>query len=160
METYEYKPIGIIHSKYKQKEGVPIQGALSKNSKGRIDLFPEYKEGLRDIDGFSHIFLIYHFHLANRYSLLNKPFLDDVEHGIFSIRGPNRPNPIGISIVKLEKVEDNKLYIDEVDIIDETPLLDIKPYISEFDVRKNTRGGWIKNKLDNEKKHYSDNRFC
>jgi tRNA-Thr(GGU) m(6)t(6)A37 methyltransferase TsaA len=160
MEIYKYKPIGIIHSNYQKKEGVPIRGALSKNSKGWIELFPEYKDGLKDLDGFSHIILIYHFHLSNGYSLLSKPFLDNVEHGIFAIRAPKRPNHIGISVVKLKKVEENKLFIDEVDIIDETPLLDIKPYISKFDVRRNTKSGWIKNKLVDRNKHHSDNRFC
>ena len=160
MKNYSYEPIGIIHSEYKQKEGVPIQGVLSKESKGWIEIFPEFKEGLKDIDGFSHIFLIYCFHLSKGYSLLTKPFLENKKHGIFATRAPKRPNPIGISVVKLEKNKDNKLYINEVDIIDGTPLLDIKPYISKFDARDNTKMGWVKNKLDNKDNHYSDNRFC
>ena len=160
MKNYNYKPIGIIHSEYKQKEGVPIQGVLSKRSKGWIDIFPEFEEGLKDIDGFSHIFLIYCFHLSKGYSLLTKPFLEDKEHGVFATRAPKRPNPIGISVVKLEKSENNKLYISEVDIIDGTPLLDIKPYISKFDARDNTKMGWVKNKLNNKNNHHSDNRFC
>ncbi len=159
MENYQYKPVGIIHSKYKKKEGVPIQGVLSKDSKGWIEIFPEYKDGLIDLDVFSHIFLIYQFHLSKGYSLLTKPFLEDKEHGIFATRAPKRPNPIGISIVKLEKIEENKLYIDEVDIIDGTPLLDIKPFIPEFDSRENTNVGWIGSKLKNKDRHISDNRF-
>ena len=160
MKNYIYKPIGIIHSEYKQKEGVPIQGVLSKRSKGWIEIFPEFEKGLKDIDGFSHIFLIYCFHLSKGYSLLIKPFLEDKEHGVFATRAPKRPNPIGISVVKLEKNEDNKLYISEVDIIDGTPLLDIKPYVSKFDARDNTKMGWVKNKLNNKDNHHSDNRFC
>ena len=160
MKNYNYRPIGIIHSEYKQKEGVPIQGILSKESKGWVEIFPEFKKGLKDIDGFSHIFLIYCFHLSKGYSLLTKPFLENKKHGIFATRAPKRPNPIGISVVKLEKNKDNKLYINEVDIIDGTPLLDIKPYISKFDARDNAKMGWVKNKLDNKDNHYSDNRFC
>ncbi|MBN2250993.1 MAG: tRNA (N6-threonylcarbamoyladenosine(37)-N6)-methyltransferase TrmO [Candidatus Altiarchaeota archaeon] len=159
MENYQYKSIGIIHSKYKKKKGVPIQGVLSKDSKGWMELFPEYKEGLKDLDGFSHIFLIYQFHLSKGYSLLTKPFLEDAEHGIFATRAPKRPNPIGISIVKLEKIEENKLYIDEVDIIDGTPLLDIKPFIPEFDSRDSITVGWIESKLEHKDKHISDDRF-
>lgn len=159
MKNYSYKSIGIIHSEYKQKEGVPIQGILSERSKGWIEIFPEFKEGLKDIDGFSHIFLIYCFHLSKGYSLLTKPFLEDKEHGVFATRAPKRPNPIGISVVKLEKSEENKLYIKEVDIIDGTPLLDIKPYISKFDARDNTKMGWVKNKLNNKNNHHSDDRF-
>jgi tRNA-Thr(GGU) m(6)t(6)A37 methyltransferase TsaA len=159
MENYQYKPIGIIHSKYKKKKGVPIQGTLSKSSKGRIKIFPEFKDGLKDLDGFSHIFLIYQFHLSKGYSLLIKPFLEDKEHGLFATRAPRRPNPIGISIVKLKKIKDNKLYIDEVDIIDGTPLLDIKPFIPDFDSRKNITVGWIEGKLKHKDKYISDNRF-
>lgn len=154
-----YQPIGIIHSDYKQKEGVPIQGALSKNSRGRVEVFPEYKDGLKDLEGFSHIILVYHFHLAKEYYLLSKPFLENEEHGIFAIRAPKRPNPIGISVVKLEKIVDNALYISEVDIIDGTPLLDIKPYVSRFDVRTNTRDGWLTKRLKHTKEHKSDDRY-
>ena len=159
MENYQYQPIGIIYSKYKQKEGVPIQGVLSCDSKGWIEIFSEYKDGLKDLEGFSHIFLIYPFHLSKGYSLLTKPFLEDNKHGVFATRAPKRPNSIGLSIVKLDKIEDNKLYVNEVDIIDKTPLLDIKPYVSEFDFRNNSKIGWIKNKLGNKNKHYSDKRF-
>lgn len=154
-----YKPIGIIHSDYKQKEGVPIQGALSKNSRGKVEVFPEYQPGLKDIEGFSHIILLYHFHLSEAYSLLTKTFLDDEEHGIFACRAPRRPNPIGISVVKLKKIVDNTLYITEADIIDGTPLLDIKPYVSKFDVRTNTKDGWLTERLKDNEKHRSDNRF-
>ena len=147
MRKVVYRPIGTIHSDYKQREGVPIQGVLSKDSKGRVEVFPEYQPGLKDLERFSHIILVYHFHLSEGYSLLRKPFLEDEEHGIFAIRAPERPNPIGISVVKLERIIDNILYISEVDIIDGTPLLDIKPYVSKFDVRTNTRDGWLTERL-------------
>lgn len=116
-----YKPIGVIHSGYKQREGVPIQGALLPDSRGRVEVFPKYQKGLKDIGGFSHIILLYHFHLARGYHLLDKPYLEDEKHGIFSIRGPRRPNPIGFSIVKLERRVNNILYVSEVDIMDGTP---------------------------------------
>ena len=152
-------PIGIIHSNYKQPEGVPIQGSISKNSKGWVEVFPKYQAGLKDLDGFSHIFLIFHFHLSEGYSLLAKPFMDDIERGVFSIRAPKRPNQIGLSVVGLEKIIDNKLYISGVDIIDNTPLLDIKPYISKIDSRTNTTDGWIADKLASNHEHLSDDRF-
>jgi tRNA (adenine37-N6)-methyltransferase len=159
MQNYQYNPIGIIHSRYQNKAGVPIQGALSKESRGWIELFFKYTKGLKDLDGFSHIFLIYQFHLSKDYLLLTKPFLEDEEHGVFATRAPKRPNPIGISIVKLERIEENKLYIGEVDIIDKTPLLDIKPFVPEFDSRKDVAIGWMKGRLKHKDKHISDNRF-
>jgi len=159
MKRICYKPIGLIHSDYKEIDGMPIQGAFSKNSSGWVEIFPEYQAGLTDLDGFSHIFLIYHFHLSSGYSLLTKPFLDDKAHGIFSIRAPKRPNPIGLSVVKLEKIIENKLYITEVDMIDNTPLLDIKPYVSKVDSRENTRSGWATDKMENIQKYLSDERF-
>jgi len=159
MHQIKYKPIGLIHSDYKEKEGVPIQGALAKNSKGTVEVYPEYQAGMKDLDGFSHIILIYHFHRSKGYSLLARPFLDDKHRGIFAIRAPKRPNPIGLSIVKLEKIVENILYVSEVDIIDNTPLLDIKPYISKIDRRNNTRDGWIAEKLKTKHTPLSDGRF-
>ena len=159
MNQITFKPIGIIHSDYKEKEGVPIQGTLAKDSKGTVEVYPEYRAGLKDLDGFSHIILLYHFHLSKGYSLKVKPFLDDEVRGVFSVRAPKRPNPIGFSVVKLENVVDNILYINEVDIIDNTPLLDIKPYVSKFDSRTDTRNGWVAKKIDDEVRFISDNRF-
>lgn len=154
-----YKLIGLIHSNYKAKEGMPIQGALAKKLSGLVEIFPDFQEGLIDLEGFSHIFLIYHFHLSKGYSLLTKPFLDDKPRGIFSIRAPKRPNPIGLSLVKLEKVVENILHISEVDIIDNTPLLDIKPYVSIIDSRSNTQDGWLTNRMNQENRYLSDHRF-
>ena len=159
MKKVTYEPIGIIHSKYKKKEGVPIQGVLSKNSNGEIEIFPRYHDGLKDLEKFSHIILIYHFHLATKYSLLVKPFLEEKEHGIFACRAPKRPNPIGISVVKLEKVIGNVVYISECDIIDGTPLLDIKPYVSKFDIRDDVKDGWLTGKLEDVKEHKADDRY-
>jgi tRNA-Thr(GGU) m(6)t(6)A37 methyltransferase TsaA len=137
-----YEPIGTIHTPFKEKTTTPIQGIFAPDSTGEVEVFPQYTDGLKDIAGFSHLILIYHFHLAEGYSLLTKPFLDDESKGIFSIRHFNRPNPIGISVVRLDEVKGNILTIGEVDIIDGTPLLDIKPYMPDFDVRHNVRKGW------------------
>lgn len=144
MRRVIYKPIGIIHSPFKEKASTPIQGIYDPGSIGEVEVFPQYSEGLRDIAGFSHLFLIYHFHLAEDFSLITRPFLDNEGKGIFSIRHFNRPNPIGLSVVRLEKVEGNILTIGEVDILDGTPLLDIKPYMALFDARsgQDVRKGW------------------
>lgn len=137
-----YESIGIIHTPFKEKKNTPIQGCFAPDSKGKVEVFPKCADGLKDIEGFSHLFLIYHFHLAKNYSLLTKPFLDSDCKGIFSIRYFNRPNSIGISLVRLYEVNGNILKIGEVDIVNGTPLLDIKPYVPDFDNRDNARKGW------------------
>jgi len=137
-----YKSIGIIHTPFKEQVNTPIQGIFSPDGKGEVEVFPQYTDGLRDISGFSHLILIYHFHLAEGYSLLTKPFLEKESKGIFAIRHFNRPNNIGLSVVKLYDVRGNILEIGEVDIVDGTPLLDIKPYVPDFDVRNNVKKGW------------------
>lgn len=137
------KPIGIIHTPYKEPRGIPIQGRFEKDVTGQIEVFPEYQRGLKDIEGFSHLILIYHFDRAKGEKLIGKPFLEDESHGIFAIRSPMRPNRIGVSIVKLEKVKNNIITFSEVDILDKTPLLDIKPYVSHFDSRKDVKNGWL-----------------
>ena len=138
-----FKPIGIIHTPFNEKKQTPIQPVFSENSTGTIELFPEYTDGLKDIEGFSHIFLLYHFHRAEGCTLRMMPFLEDKERGIFAIRHFNRPNPIGLSLVKLEKVSGNILEISNVDILDGTPLLDIKPYVPKFDRTDDSSGGWV-----------------
>ncbi len=143
--------IGLIHTPYKEPKGIPIQGNFGKNVTGQIELFPEYGKGLKDIDGFSHLILIYYFNRAKEEKLIGKPFLEDEPHGIFAIRSPMRPNHIGISIVKVEKIEDNFITFSEVDILDNTPLLDIKPYVSHFDSRENVKNGWLDKHFKNGK---------
>ena len=145
MDEIRYKAIGIIYSEFTDKVSTPIQGPFAKNAKGTVELFTEYAEGLKDIKGFSHLILIYHFHLSDGCSLISKPFLEDNQHGIFSIRHFNRPNPIGLSIVKLENVKGNILQIGDVDILNGTPLLDIKPYVPLFDTKLNAKNGWVGN---------------
>jgi tRNA-Thr(GGU) m(6)t(6)A37 methyltransferase TsaA len=159
MAEIKYKPIGVIHSPFKEPEGTPIQAAGAKNIDGTVELFSEYAEGLKDLEGFSHIILIYHFHLSRVSSLLVKPYMDSEMHGVFAIRGPGRPNPIGISVVRLVRMEENILFIRDVDIVDGTPLLDIKPYVPEFDVRKVERIGWLEKNVHKLSETKADERF-
>jgi tRNA-Thr(GGU) m(6)t(6)A37 methyltransferase TsaA len=137
-----FKVIGIIRSPFKSKDNTPIQGVYS-NAYGSVELFPEYAEGLGDLEGFSHVYLIYYFDRADARALKQKPFLDGSrERGIFATRHFNRPNPIGISIVELKGISGSVLGISGVDVLDGTPLLDIKPYVREFDHREGARCGW------------------
>lgn len=159
MQELVYKPIGIIHSPYKDVEGMPIQPCGALGVKGSITVFKEFRRGLKDIDGFSHIILIYHFHLAKGASLIARPFLDAQERGIFAIRAPTRPNPIGISVVRLSTVEGCNLNIEDVDVVDGTPLLDIKPYVPDFDCRTVDGVGWMASKLSEAGQKKSDGRF-
>jgi len=137
-----YRPIGIIHSPHTNPKATPIQPVYAQGIEGRAEILPEFADGLRDLEGFSHITLLYHFHRAQGVRLLVKPFLEDVEHGVFSTRAPCRPNPIGFSVVRLVRREGTVLHLEDVDVLDGTPLLDIKPYIGRFDVRENVRCGW------------------
>ncbi|WP_333532514.1 tRNA (N6-threonylcarbamoyladenosine(37)-N6)-methyltransferase TrmO [Desulfotomaculum sp. 1211_IL3151] len=154
-----YKPIGIIFSDNKNPKGTPIQAAFAGKSKGYIELSPEYEPGLKDLAGFSHIYLIYHFHLSEGWSLQVKPFLDNTDRGLFATRAPKRVNQIGLSIVQLDRIEKNTIYISDVDILDGTPLLDIKPFCPVFDNRENCRIGWMEGNIDKKDRHYADNRF-
>jgi len=138
------RPIGVIHSPYKEAKGTPIQGALGDSQmEAWAELKPEYAPGLKDLDGFSHAILLYHFHLSTREDIVGTPYLETKEHGIFAIRSPHRPNHIGLSIVRVKKIEGNRLYFGEVDVLDGTPLLDIKPYVRQFDNRPDAKSGWI-----------------
>lgn len=150
-EGIKLKPIGVIHTPYKERKGMPIQGKFEKGIIGEVEIFSEYSQGLKDIDGFSHIILIYYFDRSKEEAFFGKPFLEDEEHGIFAIRSPHRPNHIGLSVVKLEKVEENIVTFSEVDMLDGTPLLDIKPYVSYFDSRENVRNGWLEKHFKNGK---------
>lgn len=145
------RPIGIIRTPYKTTEGMPIQGTFEKGVSGTIKLFSGYRRGLKDIEGFSHVILIYHFNRSKQEKLTGKPFLEDKEHGIFAIRSPHRPNHIGFSIVKLEKVCGADITFSEVDMLDGTPLLDIKPYVKYFDNRTNVKSGWVSRHFKNGK---------
>ena len=159
MDTIAFRPIGTIHSPFLNREGMPIQPPGAKGIKGTIELLPEYTEALVDLDGFSHIMLLYHFHESTACSLSVVPFLHDKSHGVFATRAPNRPNPIGISIVELDRIENNIIHIINVDILDGTPLLDIKPYVHEFDHQEETRSGWLEESKDTVHDTRSDKRF-
>ncbi len=135
------QPIGVIRSPFTEKGQTPIQASRSQ-AIGKVELAPEFLEGLQDLEGFSHIFLLYAFHCSSGFSLRVKPFLDHKERGLFATRYPCRPNPIGISVVRLLSRKENILTIEGVDVLDNTPLLDIKPYVPDFDVRTDVRVGW------------------
>ncbi|MFW6295477.1 MAG: tRNA (N6-threonylcarbamoyladenosine(37)-N6)-methyltransferase TrmO [Halanaerobium sp.] len=159
MKEITFRPIGKIRSKFKKPEGTPIQPPGADGAEGRIELLPEFEGGLKDLDGFSHLILLFYCHLAGKCSLRNKPFLEDKEHGVFAIRAPSRPNSIGLSVVRLDKVEGSTLYIRDVDIVDGTPLLDIKPYVPEFDNRKNVKIGWYEKNVQKLSEKKDDGRF-
>jgi tRNA-Thr(GGU) m(6)t(6)A37 methyltransferase TsaA len=143
MEKIMMTTVGVIHSPYKQVKDIPIQGKFKPDITAYVELKDQYAAGLRDLDGFSHAIIIYYFHKSQKENVIGKPFLEDKEHGIFAIRSPHRPNHIGLSVVKIEKIQDNKLYFSEVDVLDQTPLLDIKPYVKHFDIRDNVVSGWL-----------------
>jgi tRNA-Thr(GGU) m(6)t(6)A37 methyltransferase TsaA len=154
-----YRPIGIIRSPFTDVEGMPIQAAGAIGIAGRIELDPSLVEGLADLQGFSHLTLIYHLHRAPATRLTVTPFLDVRPHGVFATRSPARPNPIGLSTVRLISISESTLEIEDVDVLDGTPLLDIKPYVPPFDDRADARIGWLQGRLDHVSEAKSDDRF-
>ena len=152
-------PIGIIQTPFKDIDGMPVQPSGARDVPGQLVLDPQYEAGLCDLDGFSHLILLYHFHLSKGYSLTVKPFLDTVKRGLFSTRAPRRPNPIGLSIVRLNRIDGRILHILDVDMVDGTPLLDIKPYVPTFDVRSDARAGWLERSQKRSTSLKSDQRF-
>jgi tRNA-Thr(GGU) m(6)t(6)A37 methyltransferase TsaA len=160
MKSVELTIIGTIRTRHTSIENMPIQSAAADEAKGMIELFTEYVPGLQDLAGFSHIILIYHFHEQNGFSLKVKPFMDDREHGVFATRSPKHPAAVGISIVRLLKIDGNKIYFDGADMLDETPLIDIKPFFSNFDNRIDAVSGWLDSKDEKQMKEVrSDDRF-
>lgn len=160
MNQIVLSPIGVIHSHYKEPVNVPIQPRYAKNSKAQIKLFSEYISGLKNLDLFSHIIVLYHLHRSEKnYKLHVTPFLDNVERGVFATRAPKRPNGIGISIVSIDKIENNTIFVDQCDMLDQTPVIDIKPYFPEFDIYENASNGWYDEIKMKEKKKTSDDRF-
>jgi len=155
----EFKPIGIIHSPFKALKDMPIQPAGAIGVPGTVEVFKEYHDGLKDLDGFSHIILLYHLHCSNEFRLNIVPFMDVEPRGLFATRAPNRPNPIGLSVIQLDRIEDGILHILNVDILDGTPLLDIKPYVPEFDAALKVRTGWLENARSDVSNRKSDDRF-
>lgn len=158
-KSIKYTPIGIVHSPFKEPKGVPIQSIAGKGIEGTVEVFKEYSQGLEDISGFSYILLLYDLHLTKNPSLKVKPFMDDQIRGVFATRAPNRPNSIGISIVKLDKIKKNILHVQDLDIIDGTPLLDIKPFVPEFDNREVGKIGWLQKNVNKLSTSKDDGRF-
>jgi tRNA-Thr(GGU) m(6)t(6)A37 methyltransferase TsaA len=138
-----YRSIGIIHSPFRETVGMPIQAAGASGIRGTVTVDEEFAGALEDLQGFSHIILLYHFHRSKGYSLKVTPFLDTSLHGVFATRAPRRPNPIGLSVVRLVEIRKNELTVENLDVVDGTPLLDIKPYIPEMDVHAVDRVGWF-----------------
>ncbi len=157
--TVSYQPIGTIHSPFAGTEQVPIQPTAADGIPGTVEVFPEFAVGLQDLSGFSHIILLYHFHRVTQVRLTVIPFLDDEARGVFATRAPSRPNPIGLSIVRLLGIEGNVLHVENVDIVDGTPLLDIKPYVPAFDHHEVERTGWLKVARESVVEKKSDDRF-
>ncbi len=159
MQQIIYRAIGIIHSPFAETTGMPIQAKAAEGVTGSVVIEPEYVAGLKDLEGFSHVIVLYHFHLSEGYSLEVKPFLDDRPHGVFATRAPKRPNSIGISVVRLTGIADGTLEICDVDVVDGTPLLDIKPYVPAFDVRQAERIGWLADNARRMNHTRADERF-
>lgn len=158
METV-FTPIGIIRTPFADKAGMPIQPAGALGVAGRVEVAPEYADGLKDLDGFSHIILLYLFHAGEGFCLRVVPFLDDRPRGVFATRAPRRPNPIGLSVVRLTGVRGSVLEVENVDMLDGTPLLDIKPYVPGFDAADNVRTGWVAEAEQSARDRPSDDRF-
>ncbi|HJJ97475.1 MAG TPA: tRNA (N6-threonylcarbamoyladenosine(37)-N6)-methyltransferase TrmO [Methanocorpusculum sp.] len=159
MEPVTYQPVGIIHSPHTSLAGMPIQPPAAKSFTGTLEVRPELADGLTGIEGFTRLILIYQLHKSEGFSLTATPFLDTTTHGVFATRVPRRPNQIGLSIVKLLGRKGNVLEIGEVDILDGTPVLDIKPYVPPFDAYPQERYGWFEGKLDDIEAARSDDRF-
>jgi tRNA-Thr(GGU) m(6)t(6)A37 methyltransferase TsaA len=155
----ELIPIGTIHSPFNEPAGMPIQPAGGAGIRGTVELFEEYRVGLDDLDGFSHIILLYHFHRSQGFKLRVVPFMDSQERGLFATRAPKRPNPIGLSVVQLDRVENGILHIRNVDILNGTPLLDIKPYVPDFDSCGEVRTGWLDEARKSVSIRRADERF-
>jgi tRNA-Thr(GGU) m(6)t(6)A37 methyltransferase TsaA len=154
-----YRPIGLLHTPFRDLSEMPIQPTSRASAPGTAEIFAEFAEGLRDLDGFSHVILLYHLHRARRVELTVVPFLGSEPRGVFATRAPTRPNPIGLSIVSLVSVEGRTLHLGNVDILDDTPLLDLKPYVPAFDRPTQARAGWLEQLQGNVGEARSDDRF-
>jgi tRNA-Thr(GGU) m(6)t(6)A37 methyltransferase TsaA len=154
-----YRAIGVVHSPFTRPEGMPIQPTSDSSTAGVIEVFPEHVEGLQDLGGFSHVIVLYHMHEVRESSLRVIPFLEEREVGIFATRAPTRPNPIGLSIVELARIEGGLVHVANLDILDGTPVLDLKPYVPDFDRPLHARGGWVEEARRKVRSTKSDGRF-
>ena len=157
--TLHFTQIGVIHTPFAEQKGTPIQGIMAPEAEGTVEVFPEFQDGLRDLDGFSHIVLIYQFHHMGKGQLLVKPYLDTVERGIFATRSPRRPNPLGMTTVRLQRVDGNLLHVSGVDMLEGTPLIDIKPYLGDFDHHRPDKIGWYGATERRGQRVLADDRF-
>ncbi|MBN2888965.1 MAG: tRNA (N6-threonylcarbamoyladenosine(37)-N6)-methyltransferase TrmO [Deltaproteobacteria bacterium] len=155
----EFTPIGIIHSPFTECDNMPIQPAGAAGIQGTVEVFADFRPGLKDLDGFSHIILLYYFHLNQGFKLRVVPFMDSEPRGIFATRAPKRPNPIGLSVVRLDKIIDGTLQISNVDVLDGSPLLDIKPFVPQFHAGGDVRTGWLEKSGRTVTVRKSDKRF-
>ncbi len=155
----DFSPIGTIHTPFTEKAGMPIQPAGAAGIRGTVHLLEKYRAGLKDLDGFSHIVLLYVFHRSDGFRLEVVPFMDTRPRGLFATRAPRRPNPIGLSVVQLDRIENGILHIENVDMLDGTPLLDIKPYVPDFDRHADIRTGWLEEARKTVGERKSDDRF-
>jgi tRNA-Thr(GGU) m(6)t(6)A37 methyltransferase TsaA len=154
-----YHPIGILHTPFHDLRDMPIQPTGAASAPGTAEIYAEYADGLQDLDGFSHVILLYHLHQSRRVDLRVVPFLGLEPRGVFATRAPSRPNPIGLSIVRLLRVDGCTLHLGNLDILDGTPLLDLKPYVPGFDRPARARAGWLQSSQRNVKSRRSDDRF-
>ncbi len=158
-ESFCFHPIGVLHTPFTTREDMPIQPSGAGGVQGTLELAPAFQPGLQDLAGFSHLFLIYVFHKASGVQLTVTPFLDATPRGVFATRSPKRPNPIGLSVVRLIAIEDTRLMLEDVDMLDGTPVLDIKPYVPAFDQPETVRIGWLAGRDQNVSTKRSDARF-
>jgi tRNA-Thr(GGU) m(6)t(6)A37 methyltransferase TsaA len=154
-----YEPIGVIHSPFDKLEDMPIQPTSESSGPGVVEVYPEFAPGLKDLEGFSHVYLLYHLHKTGEVKLEVTPFLDEQSRGLFATRAPSRPNPIGLSLVKMMRIEKNLIHVDRVDVLNGTPLIDLKPYIPAFEEIEDARIGWLENARDRIRSRNSDARF-
>jgi tRNA (adenine37-N6)-methyltransferase len=155
-----YTPIGYFRSPFAEVSGMPIQPVGGVHFRAEIEILPEFRGGLKDLEGFSHVFVLSHLHRIQGYDLIVKPFLDNEPHGIFATRSPKRPNPIGLSVMRLKEVTAETVIVEGIDVLDQTPVLDIKPYVADFDCCDADRFGWFAGKSANAVHHRSDERFA
>ena len=159
MDSISLKPIGVIHSPFTDPKSMPIQPVSENSAAGSVEVFPEFAAGLKDLEGFSHLLLLYHFHRSGAFSLSVTPFLDTEPRGLFATRAPNRPNALGISLVRLNRVDGSRLHVENLDVLDGTPLLDIKPHVPDFDCAPGARIGWLEKATADMRKKVADDRF-
>jgi len=160
VDEVRYRPIGMLHTPFHDLERMPIQPTGEASAPGTAEILPEFAEGLKDLAGFSHVILIYHLHAARRSNLTVRPFLGSESRGVFATRAPTRPNPIGLSVVELQSIEGAVLHLAHLDMLDGTPLLDIKPYVPEFDRPQRVRIGWLEKVKGKVRTTKSDDRFA